>query len=60
MKDLEKVRVAGAVMDLLESMNCRREDILEISDLIKEQLEVKERYQTVPASAVDPVKPCTN
>lgn len=55
MKNLDHVRMAGSIVDLLESLGFRRNDIHEIADLVKRQVDIKPQYE-VPVTAPGPSK----
>lgn len=56
MNNLDHVRMAGTIVDLLESLGFRRDDIHEIAELVKRQVDIKQQYE-VPVTAPGP---CTN
>ena len=60
MKDLDNIRIAGVIVDMLDSFGFRKEDIYEISELVKKQAELKENYEPAAAVAAEEFKPCAN
>jgi len=59
MQDWDRVRLAGAIVDLLESFGYCKEGIYEISELVKHHADVKEKYDTVMVGPEAP-RQCIN
>jgi len=60
MKDLDNIRIAGVIADMLDSFGFRTEDIYEIADLVKKQADLKANYEPATVNAAEDFKPCAN
>ncbi|MDZ4858870.1 MAG: hypothetical protein SGI88_07780 [Candidatus Hydrogenedentes bacterium] len=59
MQNVDNVRLAGTIAEMLESFGYHKEGIYEISDLVKRHADVMENYEPALA-APEPQRPCIN